>query len=53
MWPTPSKSWSQPPRQLKTSLSGKRHQFSTRRLNTAIHSSVTSGTSPLQLIDFP
>lgn len=46
MWPTPSKSWSQPPRQLKTSLSGKRHQFSTRRLNTAIHSSVTSGTYP-------
>lgn len=50
MWPNPSKSWSQPPRQLKTNLSGKHHQFSTRRLNTAIHSDVTSGTYPHPLL---
>jgi hypothetical protein len=50
MWPTRSKSLSQPPRQLKTNLSGKSHQFSTQRLNNAIHSDVTSDTYPYTVL---
>jgi len=50
MWPSSFKFWSQPPRQLKTNPSSKNHQFSRRRLHTAIHSGATRGPSPCNFV---